>query len=155
MALRKIVKLGDDILIKKCKTVTSFDEKLGMILDDMAQTMYDSDGVGLAGPQVGLLRRICVIDIGEGLLEFVNPVIKKTSGKQRDVEGCLSCPNQWGYVVRPKNVTVEYFDRNGKPETLKCSDFLARAVCHEVDHLDGNLFIDIADEMVRPEDLEK
>ena len=154
MALRKIVLKSDEVPRKKCKTVEVFDEKLGILLDDMAETMYKANGVGLAAPQVGILRRVVVVDVGEGLLELVNPEIIKSKGTQRDVEGCLSCPNEWGYVVRPNEIVVKGQDRNGNHIQLKLKEFFARAVCHEVDHLNGQLFVDIADEMVDPKDLE-
>lgn len=154
MALRKIVIKSDDILRKKCKPVLNFDEKLGILLDDMAETMYKANGVGLAAPQVGILRRAVVVDVGEGLLELVNPEIIKSKGSQRGVEGCLSCPDDWGYVVRPNEIIVKAQDRTGKYIQLKLKEFFARAVCHELDHLDGQLFIDIADEMVDPDEIE-
>lgn len=155
LALRKIVLKTDEILRKKCKPVEKFDEKLAVLLDDMAETMHKTNGVGLAAPQVGILRRAVVVDIGEGLLELVNPEIIKSKGSQRDVEGCLSCPDEWGYVVRPAEIIVKAQDRTGKDVQLKLKDFWARATCHEIDHLDGHLFIDIADEMVDPDDVEK
>lgn len=155
MALRKIVLQNDDILRKKCKRVEVFDKKLSILLDDMAETMYKSEGVGLAAPQVGILRRAVVVDTGDGLLELVNPEIIKSKGRQRAVEGCLSCPDQWGYVVRPYEVVIKAQDRNGKDIQMKLKDFVARAVCHELDHLEGLLFTDIADEMVDPEEVEK
>ena len=154
MALRKIVIKSDEILRKKCKPVVNFDEKLGILLDDMAETMYKANGVGLAAPQVGILRRAVVVDVGEGLLELVNPEIIKSKGSQRDVEGCLSCPDDWGYVVRPNEIIVKAQDRTGKYIQLKLKEFFARAVCHELDHLEGQLFIDIADEMVDPDEVE-
>ena len=154
MALRNIVKKSEEVLHKKCKPVEKFDEKLGILLDDMAETMYKAKGVGLAAPQVGILRRAVVIDVGDGLVELVNPEIVKKSGKQRGIEGCLSCPDEWGYVVRPTNVTVKAQDRTGKPIEIKATEFFARAVCHELDHLDGHLFIEIVDEFVDPKDLE-
>lgn len=154
MALRKIVIKSDDILRKKCKPVVNFDEKLGILLDDMAETMYKANGVGLAAPQVGILRRAVVVDVGEGLLELVNPEIIKSKGSQRGIEGCLSCPDDWGYVVRPNEIIVKAQDRTGKFIQLKLKEFFARAVCHELDHLDGQLFIDIADEMVDPDEIE-
>ena len=155
MALRKIVIKTDDVLRKKCKPVEIFDEKLGTLLDDMAETMYKANGVGLAAPQVGILRRAIVVDPGDGLIELVNPEIIKEKGSQRDIEGCLSCPDDWGYVVRPMEIIVKAMDRNGGHVQLKLRDFSARAVCHEIDHLEGKLFIDIADEMVDPEQVEE
>lgn len=158
LALRKIVLKTDEILRKRCKPVEKFDEKLAVLLDDMAETMHKTNGVGLAAPQVGILRRAVVIDAGEDgdeLLELVNPEIIKSKGSQRDVEGCLSCPDEWGYVVRPEEIIVKAQDRTGKDVQLKLNDLWARAACHEIDHLDGHLFIDFADEMVDPEDVEK
>lgn len=154
MALRNIVNKSEDVLHKNCRPVEKFDEKLGILLDDMAETMYKAKGVGLAAPQVGILRRAVVIDVGDGLVELINPVIVKKSGKQRGIEGCLSCPDQWGYVVRPMNVTVKAQDRTGKEIEINAKEFFARAVCHELDHLDGHLFIEKVDEFVDPKDLE-
>ena len=142
MALRNIVKFGDDILRKKCREVTVFDDKLWVLLDDMYETMQSANGVGLAAPQVGILRRVCVIDVGDGPIELINPVITSMRGKQRAVEGCLSAPGEWCEVERPAMVTVRAFDRHGKEFTLSASELMARAVCHEVDHLDGILFTD-------------
>lgn len=154
MALRKVVTSEDDLLRKKSRDVEKFDDKLAILLDDMAETMYKTNGVGLAAPQVGILRRAVVIDVGEGLIELINPIIIKSSGKQRDIEGCLSCPKQWGYVTRPANVTVIGKDRKGNDVKYECQEYFARCVCHELDHLKGVLFTDIADEMVNPDDLE-
>lgn len=140
MALRNIVKEGDEVLTKKCRPVEKFDDRLASLLDDMYETMTAGNGVGLAAPQVGMLRRAFVIDIGEGKLEFVNPEIIKTSGKQETGEGCLSCPGEYGITVRPIFVTVKAQDRNGKEFTMDASDLLAKAICHENDHLDGILF---------------
>lgn len=145
MAKRNIVKLGDDILRKVCRTQINFDEKLHQILDDMAETMYDADGVGLAAPQVGILRRFCIIDVGDGLIELINPVITEKSGTQTDDEGCLSIPGKSAPVTRPMNVTVRAQDRNGKNITVSAEGLKARAFCHEIDHLDGVLYIDKAD----------
>ncbi|MCQ2449878.1 MAG: peptide deformylase [Clostridia bacterium] len=142
MALRNIVKLGDDVLRKTCRTQLTFDERLHQILDDMAETMYHADGVGLAAPQIGILRRYCVIDVGDGLIELINPVIEKRSGEQTGDEGCLSIPGRFDPVTRPMKVTVRAQDRNGKTFTLKAEELKARALCHEIDHLDGVLFID-------------
>ncbi len=143
MALRNIVKVGDDVLRKVCRTQLSFDEKLWTLLDDMAETMYKAEGVGLAAPQIGMLRRICVIDIGEGLIELINPVIVKKSGKQKGSEGCLSVPNRFEEVERPNKVTVRAQNRKGENIEIKAEGFLARAFCHEIDHLDGTIFIDM------------
>ena len=154
MALRNVVKAPDDVLRKKSKPVERFDAKLASLLDDMAETMYKTQGVGIAAPQVGILRRVVFIDIGEGPIELVNPEITEQKGNQRGIEGCLSCPNQWGYVDRPMNVIVKAKDRNGNDVEYKCSEYFARCVCHELDHLDGQLFIDIADEMVDQSEIE-
>ena len=144
MALREIFKFGDDILRKKCREVTAFDEKLWMLLDDMVETLQAADGVGLAAPQVGILRRAIVIDVrdGNGALELINPVITEITGVQVGNEGCLSDPGEWCEVERPQTVKVKAFDRNGKEIEVEGSGLLARAICHEVDHLDGILFID-------------
>lgn len=148
MAIRKIVLEGDEALRKKSRPVESFDEKLFTLLGDMAETMYAANGVGLAAPQVGVLRRVVVIDVGEGLIELVNPKIMAFSGEQEDVEGCLSSPGEYGYVKRPKYVIVKAQDRHGKTFTIKGEDLLARAFCHEIDHLDGRLFKDLVSKMV-------
>ena len=142
MAIRNIVKIGDDVLRKVCRTQLSFDEKLATVLDDMAETMYKAEGVGLAAPQIGMLRRYCVIDVGDGLLELVNPVILEKSGSQKGSEGCLSIPERYEEVTRPMNVTVRAQDRNGNTFTVTAEGFKARALCHEIDHLDGILYID-------------
>lgn len=146
MALREIVKHGDEILRKKCRPVTVFDEKLWTLLDDMKETMANANGAGLAGPQVGMLRRVCVIDVRDehGVIELVNPEITETIGCQSGGEGCLSLPGEWREVERPATVTVKAQDRNGKEFTLTGTGMLARAICHETDHLDGVLFIDKA-----------
>lgn len=144
MALREIVQFGEDVLRKKCREVTSFDEKLAVLLDDMTETLLSADGVGLAAPQVGLLRRVVVIDIrdGKGTIELVNPVIVEQSGLQTGNEGCLSAPGEWCEVERPMRVTVKAFDRHGREFTVKGEGLLARALCHECDHLEGVLFTD-------------
>ncbi len=152
MALRNIVKFGDDVLRKKCREVTAFDDKLWVLLDDMYETMNEANGVGLAAPQVGILRRVVVIDVGEGPIELINPVITSVKGKQREVEGCLSSPGQWGYVVRPAKVKVTAMNRYGKEFKIEGTELLARALCHEIDHLNGVVFTDLADEMVEPEE---
>lgn len=153
MALRNIVKKGEPILNKVCRPVEKFDDRLAQLIDDMLDTLKESGGVGLAAPQVGILRRVVVIDVGEGPIELVNPKITSKSGKQYTVEGCLSCPEDWGYTTRPKMVIVEAYDRNGKLKTYKGKDLLAKAFCHELDHLDGHLFTEIIEERVDPKDL--
>lgn len=142
MAIRNIVKIGDDILRKVCRTQLTFDDRLALTLDDMADTMYEAEGVGLAAPQIGILRRYCVVDVGDGIIELVNPVIEEQSGSQSGEEGCLSIPGRYEEVERPMNVTVRAQDRNGKTFRIKAEGFKARALCHEIDHLDGILYID-------------
>ncbi len=144
MAIRQIVKLGDDILRTRAKEVTEFDENLGILIDDMFDTMFRADGVGLAAPQIGILRRICVISVdgGETKFELVNPVILKASGVQHGTEGCLSCPGRSGVVERPKKLTVQAKDRFGVERVYKVTGYNAVAFSHEMDHLDGILFID-------------
>ena len=154
MAIRNIVKTGDEVLTKMCRPVEKFDAKLWALLDDMYDTMNMANGVGLAAPQVGLLRRIVVIDIGEGCIELINPEIIKTSGEQDGAEGCLSFPNQWGMVLRPMNVTVRAQDRHGKFFEMSGSELLARAFCHEIDHLNGVCFVSRASRMLDPDELE-
>lgn len=148
MALRNILKFGDETLRKKSREVTVFDDKLWVLLDDLYETLKDSKGVGLAAPQVGILRRVVVIDAGDGLIELVNPVITHMKGKQREVEGCLSSPGEWGYVKRPQKVKVTAQNRHGKEMRLEGEGLLAVAFCHEIDHLNGVIFTDLADEMV-------
>ncbi len=142
MAIRNIVTKGDDVLRKICRTQLNFDEKLWMILDDMKDTMYKAEGVGLAAPQVGILRRFCIIDIGDGLIELINPVITDQSGSQTGQEGCLSIPGEYADVERPMYVKVRAQDRNGKNIIVEGEGLKARALCHEIDHLDGILYID-------------
>lgn len=155
MAIRQIVKEGDDVLTKKCREVVKFDDRLAMILDDMKETLTLAEGVGLAAPQIGILRRIVIVDVGEGAIELVNPVIIDQSGEQEGLEGCLSCPGEWGITKRPMNVTVKAQDRHGKEFTVSGEGLLAKAFCHELDHLDGILYKQIAERMVRPEELEE
>lgn len=154
MAFRNIVKRGDEVLTKKCRPVENFDKKLSDLLDDMANTMYKADGVGLAGPQVGILRRLCVVDVGDGLFEFVNPTIVEQEGEQEGLEGCLSCPDAWGLVKRPFKVTVKAQDRTGEEFTLTADDFFARAICHEFDHLDGITIYESSSRIMSPEEWE-
>ncbi len=155
MAIRNIVELGDPALRKVCKPQEKFDLRLRVLLKDMADTMYKADGVGLAAPQVGILRRVVVIDVQDdhGLIELVNPVITERSEEtQCGREGCLSLPGRQGVVTRPMRVTVHAQDRHGREFDLTGEGFLARAICHELDHLDGRLWIDCADrELTREE----
>ncbi|WP_373598384.1 peptide deformylase [Paraclostridium bifermentans] len=146
MALRQIVQIGEPVLRKTCKPVEKIDEKIIQLLDDMADTMYEADGVGLAAPQVGILKRIAIIDIGDGIIELINPEIIDTKGKQTDDEGCLSVINQSGPVTRPYYVKVRAMNRNGQTFEIEGEELLARAFCHEIDHLDGVLFVDKIEE---------
>lgn len=144
MALRKILTLGDDTLYKRSRKVEKFDKRLHDILDDMAETMYNANGVGLAAVQIGILRRIVVIDIGDGLIELINPEITEQSGEQCGQEGCLSLPGKCGDVTRPMHVKVKARDRYGKLFEIEGEGLLARAFCHETEHLDGHMFIEKA-----------
>lgn len=140
MAIRNIVKEGDPILAKKCRPVEKFDERLWELLDDMYETMNLAEGVGLAAPQVGILRRLCVIDVGEGRYELINPEIIEREGEQNLQEGCLSCPNQWGVTSRPAKIKVRAQDRKGEFFEFEAEELFAVCCCHEIDHLDGVLF---------------
>jgi len=143
MAKLKIVKMGDDILRKVCRPVEKITPRTVTLLDDMIETMRDADGCGLAGPQVGILRRIAVVEVEPGeVIELINPKIIAFAGEQEEQEGCLSIPGRWGITRRPKHVTVRATNRNGEVFEVSGSDLLARALCHEIDHLDGKLFID-------------
>ena len=143
MAIRKIVKLGEDeVLRKHCRKVDKFDKRLHVLLDDMADTMYEADGAGLAAPQVGILKRVVVIDVGEGLIELINPEIIASEGSQMCIEGCLSVPGKRGKVERPAIVRVHAQDRDGNHIELEGEEFLANAICHELDHLDGIIYVD-------------
>lgn len=151
MAIRTIVKVGDPVLTKKCRAVEKIDDRIITLLDDMIDTLYDSGGVGLAAPQVGVLKRITVIDIGEGLIELINPEIISQEGTQNDLEGCLSLPGKWGYVERPNKVKVRAMDRKGDMYEYEGEGLLARAFCHEIEHLDGILYSSHVTEFVEPE----
>ncbi|AEF17426.1 MULTISPECIES: peptide deformylase [Thermoanaerobacterium] len=152
MALRYIRKIGDPILYKKAKYVDKIDDHVIMILDDMAETMYNADGVGLAANQIGILRRLVVVDVGDGLIELINPEIILEEGEQIGKEGCLSVPNVTGEVKRPKKVRVRYQDRTGEYKELEGEDFLARALSHEIDHLNGILFVNKAIRIINDEE---
>jgi peptide deformylase len=157
MAIRNIVKIGDNTLRKVCKPQEKFDMRLALLLKDMADTMRKAEGVGLAAPQVGVLRRVVVIDIGDehGLIELVNPVITNRSEEtQCGREGCLSLPGRQGVVTRPMRVTVQAQNRHGKPFELTGEGLLARAICHELDHLDGTLYVDVMDRELTQEEIE-
>ncbi len=142
MALRQVRMREEEILRKKCKDVKVFDQKLSQLLDDMAETMYYYNGVGLAAPQVGILKKCVVIDIGEGLVEMINPKILDQKGAVVDNEGCISVPGLGGKVERPKYVKVECMTRNGEKMIIEGEDLMARCLCHEIDHLDGILYTD-------------
>ena len=148
MAIRNIIQLGDPTLRKKSFEVVDFGEKTHQLLDDMYDTLVKADGAGLAAVQVGVLRRIFIVIAGEsvkdGVIEFINPQILSQSGEQDGTEGCLSIPGKWGEVKRPYKLTVKFQDRYGKVQKLKAEGFLARAICHEYDHLDGIVYTDKA-----------
>lgn len=158
MALRKIVEKGDDVLNKKSREVVKFDDRLSELIDDMIETLRDSGGVGLAAPQVGVLRRVVVVEIdhekGE-IIELVNPEIIETSGKQVGLEGCLSLPGKWGIASRPYKAKVKAFNRKGEEFTAQGEGLIARAFCHELDHLDGVLYDEKVERMLFPEEIEK
>ena len=143
MAIREIRKKGDEVLRKKSKPVKEINDRTNQLIDDMLETMYNAEGVGLAAPQVGILRRICVIDVGEGPIVLINPEKIEESAEQiQAAEGCLSIPGIYGEVKRPERVVVKALDREGKSFTVEGTGMLARALCHEMDHLDGILFED-------------
>ena len=153
MAKRKIVQYGDDTLRRVCRPVDKITPNILTLLDDMAETMRAADGVGLAAPQVGILRRIAVIETEPGkLIELINPKILAMAGEQEGSEGCLSLPGQFGVVKRPMYVTVRATDRHGKEFEVNGKELLARALCHEIEHLDGKLFIDSAEYMLEEDD---
>ena len=155
MAIRNIRTNEDEILRKKSKKVDVIDDRILTLLDDMAETMYYSKGVGLAAPQVGVLRRVVVIDVGDGLIELINPEIIEKEGEKKEIEGCLSFPVLLGEVVRPERVVVSALNRNGEKITLEGEDLLARAFCHEIDHLDGVLFVDKVERFISRDELER
>ena len=148
MAIRNIMKDDDPVLRKVCRPVTEFNERLWQLLDDMADTMHAAPGVGLAGPQVGILRRVVVMDVGDGVIEAINPEIVEVEGEQSGEEGCLSFPGKWGIVKRPYKVRMKAQDRHGKWYFLTGEELLARCMCHEIDHLDGVVFLDHVSEVM-------
>lgn len=152
MAIREIRKKGDDILRKTCKPVQELNDKVRELIDDMLETMYEADGVGLAAPQVGVMKRLCVIDVGEGPIVLINPEKTKETGAQYEVEGCLSVPGVYGEVKRPAKVVVKALNKKGEEITVEGEGFLARAISHEMDHLDGVLF---EDKVIRYIDVKK
>lgn len=155
MALRTIVKQGDECLQKVCRPVTEFNDRLHTLLDDMKETLIDSGGVGLAAPQVGVLRRVCVVmNEEEEIIELVNPEIIAVEGEQTGLEGCLSVPGRFGIVTRPYVVRVRAQDRNGNIFEVEDEDLTARCFCHELAHLDGQLFVEVADRMLSDKELE-
>ena len=150
MAKLNIVKMGDETLRKVCRPVEKITPRIVTLLDDMIETMRDADGCGLAAPQVGILRRIAVVEVEEGqVIELINPKIIAYAGEQREQEGCLSIPGRWGITKRPMHVTVRALNRHGKVFEVSGSELLARALCHEIDHLDGKLFLDCMIEEVK------
>lgn len=155
MALRKILTAEEPALHKKCRPVTAFDRKLHELLDDMAQTLEDADGVGLAAPQVGILRRVFLVDTGEAVVEMINPEILETSGEQDGAEGCLSVPGEYWMVKRPNYVRARAQDRNGQWFELEGEELTARCICHEYEHLDGHLYTERAYHKLTEEELEQ
>ena len=154
MALRKILTDAEPALHKVCKPVTAFDKKLHTLLDDMRETLIDSNGVGLAAPQVGILRRVVLVDTGEEIIELINPELLETSGEQEGAEGCLSVPGKYGWVKRPYYATVRAQDRHGNWFEAEGEELIARCFCHERDHLDGILYTQVMDRFLTPEELE-
>ena len=154
MAIRRILSETDEMLRKTSRPVEKFDDRLHTLIDDMAETMAQANGVGLAAPQVGVLRRVVIIDVGEGVIEMVNPEVVYESAEQiDDAEGCLSSPGEYGMVKRPKKVRAKYFNRQGNPCEIEGEGLLARAICHETDHLNGRLFKDLVSVMLDPEEV--
>ncbi len=158
MAIRNIIDESDERLFKKSRPVTAFDDRLHTLLDDMADTMYESNGVGIAAVQVGVLKRAVLVDVEydeDSLIEFINPVIVEHSGEQEGREGCLSFPNLFGDVKRPNKVKVKAQDRYGEPFEIEAEEFFARAICHELDHIDGHVFTELAQNLMSGEDIER
>ncbi|MEG0750541.1 MAG: peptide deformylase [Oscillospiraceae bacterium] len=156
MGLRKVLSRKDEMLRKKCRPVTDFGGKISDLMDDLRETMVASHGAGLAAPQVGILRRAVVIVRGDEIIELINPeILERSEDKVGEFEGCLSCPNQRAWIMRPRVVKVRAQDRSGKWFELECEEFAARAACHELDHLDGVLFTDFADKVFTESELDE
>ena len=155
MALRKIVLQGEPCLTKVCRPVTEFNGRLHTLLDDLKDTLLDSGGVGLAAPQVGILRRVVIVDTGEEILELVNPELVETSGEQCGAEGCLSVPGKYGLVKRPNYAKVRAQDRNGEWFEAEGEELIARCFCHELDHLDGIVYTEVMERFLTEEELER
>lgn len=156
MAIRNIREIGDDILRKSCREVKEITPKIATLIEDMFDTMYQADGVGLAAPQVGVLKRIVVIDVGDGPIVMINPEILEQSGEQRGIEGCLSVPGKSGIVTRPNYVKAKALDKDFNEYTIEGTELLARAICHEIAHLDGQLYVDLAEgKLMTNEELEE
>ena len=155
MAIMNILKDGDEILRKKSRPVTEITPRILQLLDDMRDTLIEANGAGLAAPQVGILRRICLVDTGEEILELINPEIIATEGVQNELEGCLSVPDVWGVTERPMKVTVRATNRFGEEFTAEGEGLVARCFCHELDHLDGHLFTDRAVHILTPEEMKE
>lgn len=148
MAIRQIRILGDDILTKKCKPITEVTPKIRELAEDMIDTMYEANGCGLAGPQVGILKRIVVIDVGEGPMVLINPEILESSGEQTGDEGCLSYPGKAGVVTRPNYVKAKAYDLDMNEYIIEGEELLARCVCHELDHLEGHMYVELAGDTI-------
>ena len=156
MAILNILKDGDETLRRQCRPVEKITPRITRLLDDMKATLHKANGVGLAAPQVGVLRRICIVECEPGeLIELINPEIIGMSGEQEEIEGCLSVPGRWGITKRPAKVTVRATDRKGNSFTVEGEGLLARALCHEIDHLDGVIFYDKCVRMLSPEEIEE
>ena len=153
MGLRKILTDKDPALHKVCKPVTTFDSKLHKLLDDMAETLVESGGVGLAAPQIGILRRVVIVDTGEEILELINPVMLETDGEQYGAEGCLSVPGKYGLVKRPYYAKVRAQDRDGNWYEVEGEELIGRCFCHELDHLDGIIYTEVMDRFLTEEEL--
>ena len=155
MGLRKILTVDDVALHKVCRPVEKFDRRLHKLLDDMRETLADANGVGLAAPQVGILRRVVIVDTGDDILELVNPELLETDGEQEGAEGCLSVPGKYGLVKRPYYAKVRAQDRDGNFFEVEDSDLTARCFCHEIEHLDGHLFVEHTDHLLTEEELQE